>query len=475
MIKLQRIQAQGTQDLVMSANMTVKLRPGESLLLDHSGVKTLRVGLDMVLLLPTGETDANGKPVVLRLVVTEFFSQSANTQVVVTSADEPVQMLTPDSEVPTGMALDAQAANASTDIEALQEQQSLPMLLDQASVQTQSTSFEMESLLATNVSASFNWQTQLTQRPDTQIIVKLQSVNAPQPPVLFPFNSPLTYPKNGGLLAVNKAMVQGGYKVQGTADANSSVTVVLKYADTANTVTIPATVDGSGKFSAQLPFKLLNASPTGIYSITAYSTDTLQAISPPSNSQSLYIDVKPPEKVVFDLNTSKINLNAGFINKTNQSDMVFQGTAEANALIKFSWTNKAGLTNPGDGSYTTQADANGNWQWQLTPDMVSRLSIAGNEKTQYLNVQVTATDELDNESNAMVFNSVGLDLTAPDVPELQIELTDSVQSDGISYKTLSQKSLDQSTIFKGNFFEPNGKINLRLDNQAGGFIEFKNI
>ena len=61
MIKLQRIQAQGNQDLVMSGPMTVTLRPGESLLLNHSGVKTLRAGADLVLLVPTGEWDANGK------------------------------------------------------------------------------------------------------------------------------------------------------------------------------------------------------------------------------------------------------------------------------------------------------------------------------------------------------------------------------------------------------------------------------
>ncbi len=86
MIKLQRIQAQGNQDLVMSGPMTVTLRPGESLLLNHSGVKTLRAGADLVLLVPTGEWDANGNAVVLRLVVAEFFGQNPNTQIEVAFA-----------------------------------------------------------------------------------------------------------------------------------------------------------------------------------------------------------------------------------------------------------------------------------------------------------------------------------------------------------------------------------------------------
>lgn len=454
--------------------MTVTLRPGESLLLNHSGVKTLRAGADLVLLVPTGEWDANGNAVVLRLVVAEFFGQNPNTQVVVTSDDEPVQLLTPDSAVPSETAADAQAAIASADLQALEGEDSQSTRLHTETLQTQSTGFDMAALLAGNLSASLNWQTPLTQRPDAQIAVKLPGVNLPEPPVLFPLSSSLTYPKGSNNLAVNKAMVLSGYSVQGQAPSNSSVTLVLKYGETADTVTLPAKVDASGKFSAQLPFKLLNAMPSGNYSITAYAIDVLQAVSPPSNSQSLYIDVKPPEKVVFDWNTSDINLNTGFINDNKaQADLTFTGKAEAGSRLKFSWMNKAGLTNPGDASsYVCTADANGQWIWKLTPDMVKQLSISGNEKTQYLTIQVTATDALDNESTAVVFNNVGLDLNPPPVPGLQIDLTDSTQLDGQTYKTLSKKSLDQSAVFSGtNFVEPQGKIQIKLVNATNGDYE----
>jgi hypothetical protein len=157
--------------------MTVTLRPGESLLLNHSGVKTLRAGADLVLLVPTGEWDANGNAVVLRLVVAEFFGQNPNTQVVVTSDDEPVQLLTPDSAVPSETAADAQAGIASADLQALEGEDSQSTRLHTETLQTQSTGFDMAALLAGNLSASLNWQTPLTQRPDAQIAVKLPGVN----------------------------------------------------------------------------------------------------------------------------------------------------------------------------------------------------------------------------------------------------------------------------------------------------------
>ena len=294
MIKLQRIQAQSTIEVVLSGDTALRLRPGESLLMNLSGVKTFRSGDDLVLLLPTGEWDANGKPVTVRLVVSDFFNQSPATQVVITSDSEPVQMVTPESALPSLGSADAQAASSGSELLALLEAENNSVLLSDKPLQTQSSDLSLSALLAENPFATLDWHAQIASVQDASIALKLPGVNEPTAPVIQAFSSAFKDPNGTGVPAVNKRMAENGILVQGVADTNTTVTVVLQAKESQNSLTVSAKVDGAGKFAIPIPYNQTKGMAQGYYSLTAYSTDVLQARSPQSQAQTLFIDVIPP-------------------------------------------------------------------------------------------------------------------------------------------------------------------------------------
>ena len=69
MITIELIAIEGAKNLQLQNNDKIKLRDGESLLLEKAGIESLRNGADLLLLVPTGEADKDGKPEMVLVVV----------------------------------------------------------------------------------------------------------------------------------------------------------------------------------------------------------------------------------------------------------------------------------------------------------------------------------------------------------------------------------------------------------------------
>ena len=129
MITIQKITVQGNTNVTVSSEQKLQLNNGDALLVEHSGVKSMRNGADLLLLIPTGEIDSAGQEVKVKVWVNGFFKQGLEAQVLVTSADEPVQMITPDSISQIEDMQNAQATDNNGNIEALNSDFSQTQLL----------------------------------------------------------------------------------------------------------------------------------------------------------------------------------------------------------------------------------------------------------------------------------------------------------------------------------------------------------
>jgi len=461
MITIQKISVQGNSNVTVSSEQKLQLTKGEALLVEYSGVKSMRNGADLLLLIPTGELDSSGQEVKVKVWVTGFFTQGLEAQVLVTSADEPVQMITPDSISQIEDMQNAQATDGNGDIDALNSDSSQTQLLASAEASTASTQIDLTTLQADNEMSQVDFLTTFTKGNDTSIVVKLPGINPPSVPTLNVKGSGLLDPFGYGVTGVNKQMSIAGYSVQGTADRNNEVTLVLQNELTKNTVLFTTTADGSGEFSLALSYAKIKGIAEGYYTLKAYATDAIKAVSPDSNTEKLYIDVKSPDTVKMDWGKSDINLSNEYINRSKIGeylpDCKLEGTAEANSTIKFTITDSNGKQNLGSRfDYSCRAGADGKWNWALSKDMMD-LYAQG-----ILSIKITATDAMQNESNALVFGSVGFDLIAPTVPEFQISLDNMDQADG-EYLTLNKSSLNINAInnasSKDGYNEKDGKPN----------------
>ena len=83
MITINRIRLQGTESINLTQDTVWRGRSGESLWMAQDGVKTIRVGEDLVLWIPSDSLNDQGQPVLIRLQVTGFFKLDAYTQVII--------------------------------------------------------------------------------------------------------------------------------------------------------------------------------------------------------------------------------------------------------------------------------------------------------------------------------------------------------------------------------------------------------
>ena len=472
MITIQKISVQGNSNLAISGEQKIQLNNGDNLLVEHAGVKTLRSGADLILLIPSGETDTNGQAINVKVWVQGFFNRTQATQVVVTSPDEPVQLITPESASQMEDIQNAQAADTNGNLEALSNDSSYVQSFNAQDIATSSTSINLIELNAQNESSVIDFQQNFIKGNDASISILLPGINPPGVPTLKLGSSGLRDPFGKGVVGVNKQMAISGYSVQGIADRNNEVTVVLESELTKNTALFTSRADGSGKYTIPLTYASLKGIAEGYYTVNAYATDSLKSISPQSKQEKLYIDVKSPDVVKMNWENSDINLSNDYINlsKIGESNTfcMLRGTAEANSTVKFFITDKNGRQNPGaDITYSCKADANGYWEWALTQPMLDLMAQG------VLSIRVTATDAMENESNALVFGSVGFDLIAPVTPEFKINLNSLAQADG-QYLTLNKSSLGTDVITNqtNKTFEKDGKVQVRFISSNNGIKLF---
>ncbi|WNG16627.1 adventurous gliding motility protein AgmC [Cystobacter fuscus] len=131
--------------------------------------------------------------------------------------------------------------------------------------------------------------------------------------------------------------------ISGTAEANSTLTLVLTTGTTSTTYTVP--VDASGNWSLNAP--TLPTLPDGSYSVTVTTTNTAGDTSPPATS-TFTVDTTAPAAPVIVTPPNGAVLNT--------SPTAISGTAEANTTLSLVLT--TGTTST---TYTVPVDASGNW------------------------------------------------------------------------------------------------------------------
>ncbi len=183
--------------------------------------------------------------------------------------------------------------------------------------------------------------------------------------------------------------------ITGTAEANSTVTVVI------NGVTFETTADASGNWSIDTetdtptaggPFTALS---DGDYEVTVTSTDEAGNSTSDGSTTELTIDTTAPA-------TPTVNALS-----TNDTTPVLTGTAEANSTVTVVIN---GVT------FETTADASGNWSIDTETDTPT----AGGPFTALSDgdyeVTVTSTDEAGNSTSDGSTTELTVDTTAPATP-----------------------------------------------------------
>ncbi|MBP4047257.1 Ig-like domain-containing protein [Chromobacterium violaceum] len=225
--------------------------------------------------------------------------------------------------------------------------------------------------------------------------------------------------------------------VQGTAEANSTVTV---YVD--GTAVGTATADGSGAWS----YNLASVLADGSHSIRATATDTAGNVSGQSTAYSVTIDTSAPSAPSgLALSAATDTGSSHSDGKTSNNQPTVQGTAEANSTVT--------VYVDGTAVGTATADGSGAWTYNLT----SSLSEGSHS------IRATATDTAGNVSSQSSAYNITVDTTAPSAPSgLALSAatdTGSSHSDG---KTSNNQPTVQGTA------EANSTVTVYVDGTAVG-------
>ncbi|WP_320033517.1 Ig-like domain-containing protein [Halarcobacter sp.] len=178
----------------------------------------------------------------------------------------------------------------------------------------------------------------------------------------------------------------------GTAEANSTVTIISSIDGTIGTTT----TDGSGNWSYTS-----SALTAGSHSITATATDSANNTSSASSALSITIDNSAPiTPSTPDLDASSDTGSSSSDNITSDTTLTFSGTAEANSTVT--------IISSIDGTIgTTTADGSGNWS-------ITSSALTSGSHT----ITATVTDSAGNTSNSSSALAITIDTTAPTISSL---------------------------------------------------------
>ncbi|WP_440216347.1 Ig-like domain-containing protein [Chromobacterium piscinae] len=227
--------------------------------------------------------------------------------------------------------------------------------------------------------------------------------------------------------------------VQGTAEANSTVTV---YVD--GTAVGTATANGSGVWSYNLASPLAD----GNHSIRATATDAAGNASGQSTAYSVTVDTAAPAAPTgLALNAASDTGSSHSDGITDNNQPTVQGTAEANSTV----------TVYVDGTAVGTATANGSGVWSY--NLASPLA-DGNHS-----IRATATDAAGNASGQSTAYSITVDTAAPAAPT---GLALSVASDTGSSHSDGVTDNNQPTV-QGTA-EANSTVTVYVDGTAVGTV-----
>ncbi|MFB0827420.1 Ig-like domain-containing protein [Chromobacterium violaceum] len=213
--------------------------------------------------------------------------------------------------------------------------------------------------------------------------------------------------------------------VQGTAEANSTVTV---YVD--GTAVGTTTANGSGAWT----YNLTSSLSEGSHSIRATATDTAGNASGQSTAYSVTIDTSAPSAPSgLALSAATDTGSSHSDGKTSNNQPTVQGTAEAGSTVT--------VYVDGTAVGTATADGSGAWTYNLTSSLSE-----GNHS-----IRATATDTAGNASGQSSAYNITVDTTAPSAPSgLALSAatdTGSSHSDG---KTSNNQPTVQGTAEAGS-------------------------
>ncbi|MBX9269401.1 Ig-like domain-containing protein [Chromobacterium violaceum] len=213
--------------------------------------------------------------------------------------------------------------------------------------------------------------------------------------------------------------------VQGTAEANSTVTV---YVD--GTAVGTATADGSGAWTYNLTSSLVD----GSHSIRATATDAAGNVSGQSSAYNITVDTTAPGAPAgLALSAATDTGSSHSDGKTSNNQPTVQGTAEAGSTVT--------VYVDGTLAGTATADGSGAWSYNLSSPLAD-----GNHS-----IRATATDVAGNVSSQSSAYNITVDTSAPSAPSgLALSAatdTGSSHSDG---KTSNNQPTVQGTAEAGS-------------------------
>ena len=461
MITVQLIAIEGAKNLQLQNNDKVKLRDGESLLLEQAGIESLRNGADLLLLVPTGEVDKDGKPEMQLLVVEGFFNNPASTQVVIMAPGEPVVLITPESSVPLTDVNNPQARGADNNIQALNTELSNSNILMSDSVETlNSTVVELNDLqVSLNtpelLKSSFMVSNTMMELKNTAIVSAI-----PETPTLTLPLSDLHHPDYKLLPAFNKAMVEKKLNITVTTDIQN--TIEIKLTDSkGNSQIITQTANSSKTVDLNLTLAVVNGLAPGVIQVQATAVSSQGTRSAPSATQLMYVDAVPPATPSIDPLTKSINV-AGLGQVFNIDSFgekaSITGKAEPNSTVTLNVKDSRQINH----EFKLTANDKGVWQWDLTQKMLDDENIPDGK----LEIVSTASDALNNVSPQSKNLGMWVDLRAP--AETVVNVSDEFGKSNSGYPIFNRKAMDSSTAHTISGSMPSGEqnaiVNVRLKN-----------
>ena len=461
MITVQLIAIEGAKNLQLQNNDKIKLRDGESLLLEQAGIESLRNGADLLLLVPTGEVDKDGKPEMQLLVVEGFFKDAASTQVVIMAPGEPVVLIMPESSVPLTDVNDPQARGADNNIQALNTELSNSNILMSDSVETlNSTAVVLNDLQVSLNKPELLKSSFMAAKLSMKIENSAVAAAIPETPTLTLPLSDLHHPDYKLLPAFNKAMVEKKLLFTGTTDIQN--TIEIKLTDSkGNSQIITQTANSSKSVDLNLTLAEVNGLAPGVIEVQATAVSSQGTRSAPSATQLMYIDAVPPAAPDINAPTNSVNM-AGMGQVLNIKNFgqnaVIIGKAEPKSTVTLYVKDSQQV----DHQFQVSADDQGKWQWALTAQVLDDAHIPDGK----LQILCTAADALGNASPQSKYLGMWVDLRAPDPVEVTLSTEFGTSTNGLPI--FNRAAMDSSTTYaiSGSMprSDPNATVNVKLSN-----------
>ena len=468
MITFQLIAIEGSKNLQLQNNDKITLRDGESLLLEKEGIESLRNGADLLLLVPSGEVDKDGKPEMLLLVVEGFFNNPATSQVVIMAPGEPVVLITPESSVPAFDASSPQAKDTGNSIDALNLDTSSGAVLLSNGVESLSSTEVVLNDLQVSLNApellksSFMVSNMMVEVKNTAIASAI-----PDTPTLILPVSDLRHPNYQSLPAFNKAMVEKMLGFSSTTDLQN--TVEIKLTDSkGNSQIISQTATGSKTLNLNLGTSEVNGLTPGVIEVQATAVSAQGTRSAPSAVQKIYIDAVPPvtPEITAPSNSKTIAGLGQVLNIDNfGKNADINGTAEPESTVTLFVKDSQQVEH----RFQVSTDKQGKWQWALTADVLDKANIPDGK----LQILSSAADALGNTSALSKYLGMWVDLRAPD--DLDVTLSKDFGTSNSGLPVFNRAAMDSTSTYaiSGSMpsGDPNATVNVKLNNGSKEIVQ----